>query len=66
MDYNIMSMNTKRKDGMSMKKDKPYDFSKDYKVLPVKKRVRLIMIARTLLKVQKGNKAILADVPVPQ
>jgi hypothetical protein len=32
-----------------------YDFSKDYKALPVKKRVRLIMIARTLLKIQKEN-----------
>jgi hypothetical protein len=37
-----------------------YDFSKDYKALPVKKRVRLIMIARTLLKIQKENTVTLA------
>jgi hypothetical protein len=38
---------------MSGKKGKPYDFENDYKALPVKKRLRLIMIAKTLLKVQK-------------
>jgi hypothetical protein len=37
-----------------------YDLSKDYKALPVKKRVRLIMIARTLLKIQKENTVTLA------
>jgi hypothetical protein len=41
-----------------------YDFSKDYKDLPVKKRVNLIKIARNLLKQQKENNALLADAPV--
>jgi hypothetical protein len=46
---------------MRGKKEKHYDFSKEYKVLPVKKRVRLIMIARTLLKLQKENAVTLTD-----
>jgi hypothetical protein len=37
------------------------DFSKEYKTLPVKKRVRLIKIAKTLLKQQQENKTLLAD-----
>jgi hypothetical protein len=41
----------------------PYDFSKDYKDLPVKKRVGIIKIARNLLKLQKENNALLADAP---
>jgi len=42
-------------------KAKPYDFEKDYKKLPVIKRVRLIKIARKLLIQQKEDAVILAD-----
>jgi len=42
-------------------KAKPYDFQKDYKKLPVKKRVSLIKIARKLLIQQKENNALLDD-----
>jgi hypothetical protein len=41
-------------------KSKFYDFEKEYKALPVKKRLRLIMIARNLLKLQKENDTLLA------
>jgi hypothetical protein len=44
---------------MNKKVRKPYDFGKDYKALPVKKRVSLIKIARTLLNQQKENNALL-------
>jgi hypothetical protein len=50
---------------MDGKVKEPYDFGKDYKDLPVKKRVSLIKIARTLLKQQKENNALLADAPCP-
>jgi hypothetical protein len=46
---------------MSGEKGKHYNFSKDYKALPIKKRVSLIKIARVLLNLQKENKAVLAD-----
>ena len=42
-------------------KEKPFEFEKEYKGLPVKKRVGLIKIARNLLKQQKDNNATLAD-----
>jgi len=47
-------------------KAKPYDFEKDYKKLPVIKRVGLIKIARKLLIQQKENNAILDDTPKPK
>jgi hypothetical protein len=40
---------------MSRKKAETYDFSKEYKALPVKKRVRLITIAKILLKLQRES-----------
>jgi hypothetical protein len=43
----------------------PYDFSNDYKILPAKKRVTLIKIARNLLKQQKEDSILLADIPLP-
>ena len=43
------------------KENKPYDFTTDYKKLPVKKRVGLIRIAKNLLNQQEENNAILAD-----
>lgn len=42
-----------------------YDFSKDYKLLPVKNRVNLIKIARNLLKQQKEDSVLLAGAPLP-
>jgi len=45
---------------------KPYDFSNDYKKLPVKKRVGLIKIAKILLNQQKENTAILSDTIPPK
>ena len=47
-------------------KAETYNFSKDYKMLSAKKRMRLIMIARNLLKVQRENTLMLADVAVLQ
>jgi hypothetical protein len=47
-------------------KAKPYDFQKDYKKLPVKKRVGLIKIARKLLNQQKEDAVILADSTKPK
>jgi len=46
---------------MSGKKERPNDFEKEYKALPIKKRVSLIQIARNLLKLQKENSVTLAD-----
>ena len=43
------------------KEQKPYDFINDYRELPVKKRVSLIMIAKKLLLQQKEYNALLAD-----
>jgi hypothetical protein len=43
-----------------------YDFEKEYKKLPVIKRVRLIKIARKLLIQQKENNALLDDTPKPK
>ena len=48
------------------KKEKPYDFDKEYKGLPVIKKVDIIKIARNLLKQQKENTALIADVPKRQ
>ena len=45
----------------SEKNKKSYDFSKDYKALPIKKRVTLILIAKNLLKQQQENNALLAE-----
>jgi hypothetical protein len=41
-------------------KAETYYFSKEYKALPVKMRARLIMIARTLLKVQREGAVMVA------
>jgi len=51
---------------MREKKAKPYDFEKEYKKLPVKKRVGLIAIARKLLNQQKEDAVMLADAPIPK
>jgi len=51
---------------MNEKKAKPYDFEKEYKKLPVKKRVGLIAIARKLLNQQKEDAVMLADADIPQ
>jgi len=40
---------------------KSYDFTKDYKGLPIKKRVGLILLAKSLLEKQKKNTALLTD-----
>jgi hypothetical protein len=42
-------------------KAESYDFGKEYKALPVRKRVILITIARTLLKLQKENAVTFTD-----
>jgi len=46
-------------------KEKQVDLHKEYRDLPIKKRVSLIMIARNLLKLQKEKNAIIADPIVP-
>ena len=38
-----------------------YDFTNDYKKLPIKKRVNLIKIAKNLLRQQMEDRALLAD-----
>ena len=47
-------------------KEEPFDFEKEYKGLPVKKRVGLIKIARNILKLQKESADTLADAPNPK
>ena len=40
---------------------KAYDFTKDYKKLPIKKRLGLIRTAKNLLKQQKKDLKTIAD-----
>jgi len=44
---------------------KPYDFTKDYKKLPIKNRARIIRTARNLLKQQGEDREGFANDPSP-
>jgi hypothetical protein len=46
-------------------KGKSYNFDKDFKELSVTKRVSVVKMVRNLLKIQKEDKAILADATSP-
>lgn len=45
-------------------KKEPDDFGKDFMELSPEKRISIIQTARRLLKIQKGNKAMLTGDPV--
>jgi hypothetical protein len=44
-------------------KAEPYDYSKDFKILTPKEKRGILKNAKTLLKLQKENNALLADAP---
>jgi hypothetical protein len=44
----------------------PYDYGKNFKVLSVNEKRRILKTAKTLLKQQKENNALLAGVPPAQ
>lgn len=48
------------------KKEKQVDLHKEYRDLPIKKRVNVIMIAKNLLKLQNEKNAIIADASMPK
>ena len=43
------------------KEQKAYEFTSDYRKLPIKKRANLIIIAKNLLRLQRENNALLTD-----
>jgi hypothetical protein len=62
IDYNI----TIRMIEMKWKvKGKSYYFDKDFKELSASKRIKVVKMVRNLLKIQKEDKAMLADAPIP-
>ena len=49
--------------GMNKEKEqKVYEFTGDYRKLPIKKRASLIIIAKNLLRLQRENNALLTDI----